>query len=79
MKLNRVFLSAESVIGYRDLKDNDELLTDYTYERISLIGDIKLVGGLSLNMLLSAEWEWHRIATNDSETYLLASSLMYSF
>ncbi|UCD65102.1 MAG: hypothetical protein JSW34_06640 [Candidatus Zixiibacteriota bacterium] len=79
MKLRRLFLSAESVTGHRDREDNNELLTDYYYERLNLIADATLFKGLALNVLFSTEWEWHSIATNDSRIYLLASNLTYSF
>ncbi|UCG61195.1 MAG: hypothetical protein JSV52_12840 [Candidatus Zixiibacteriota bacterium] len=77
IKAGTLFLAVESVLGRRDLKDNNELLTDYTYERLSLIGDLKLLKRLRLNVLFSAEWEWHQIPTNDSEIYLLSSSLTF--
>ncbi len=79
IKAGRLFLAVESVLGKRDLKDNNELITDYTFERVNLIGDLKIFKGLSLSALFSAEWEWHQIATNDSEIYLLSSSLTYGF
>ncbi len=77
IKAGALFLAVESVLGRRDLKDNNELLTDYTYERLSLIGDVKLLNRLRLNVLFSAEWEWHQISTNNSEIYLLSSSLTF--
>ncbi|MEW6411865.1 MAG: hypothetical protein AB1483_05250 [Candidatus Zixiibacteriota bacterium] len=74
---SRLFVSAESVLGYRDLKDNDDLITDYTYERVNLIGNTEIFKGLRFNVLFSAEWEWHTIATNDNKIFLVSSSLTY--
>lgn len=77
IKARKYFVSIESVIGRRDLKDNTDLLTDYTFERLNFIGDVKFFKRLSLNVFFSAEWEWHTISTNNSEIYLLSSSLAY--
>ncbi len=79
LKGSRLFVSTESVLGYRDLKDNDELITDYTYERVNVIGNAMIFKGLRFNILFSAEWEWHQIPTNDSKIFLLSSSLSYGF
>jgi hypothetical protein len=76
-KAGRLFLAVESVLGRRDLKDNNELLTDYTFERLNLIGDFRFLSRLSVNVLFSAEWEWHQISTNNSEIFLLSSSVAY--
>ncbi len=79
MKIRRYFASLESVTGYRNLKNENDLLTDFSYERLNLIGDLNLLGGLNLNLLFSAEWEWHEISTNNSTLFLLSSNLSYSF
>lgn len=77
IKAGKLFLAVESVLGRRDLKDNNELLTDYTYERVNVIADVRFFRRLTFNVLFSAEWEWHQISTNDSEIYLLSSSLTF--
>lgn len=77
IKAGRIFLSFESVLGRRDLKDNNELITDYTYERLSVIGNLKFLKGLSLNVLFSSEWEWHTLPNNDTQIFLLSSNLTY--
>ncbi len=77
IKAGKVFISVESVIGRRDVKDNTDLLTDHSFERLNLIGDVKFFKRLSLILFFSAEWEWHETSTNNSEIYLLSSSLAY--
>jgi len=77
IKAGKAFVSVESVIGRRDIRDNTELLTDHTFEQLNIIGDIKFLRRLSLNLFFSAEWEWHEISTNNTEIYLLSSSLAY--
>ena len=79
MKYNLLFSSFENMLGYRNLVENDELRTDFTFERINLLGDINIYRGLNFNFLFSAEWEWHNIKSNNSQIYLLSSSLSYSF
>jgi len=79
MKINLLFASLESVTGYRNQKYDNEIQTDYTFERLNLIGNLRLFKILDLNLFFSAEWEWHEIATNNSQIYLLSSSLTYNF
>jgi len=79
MKIDYLFASVESVLGYRDLKYENDLQSNFTYERLSIIGDLRIWGGLSANLLFSAEWEWHKKEGENSEIYLLSSNLNYSF
>ena len=79
MMINRLFLSAESTTGLRNLKYEDDLQSDYTFERVNLIGDLKIIAGLNLNFLMSAEWEWHSNSNENSALYLLSSNLTYTF
>lgn len=79
MMVNRLFLSTESTTGRRDLKYEDDLQTDYTFQRFNVIGDLKIYAGLTLNLLLSAEWEWHGDSSENSQLYLISSSLSYTF
>jgi len=79
MKVGRFFVSAESVTGHRNLRNGSELLTDHSFERLYFIGDLTLMRMLRLNLLFSAEWEWHDISTNNSSLYLLSTNLSYTF
>ena len=79
MMVNRLFLSAESTTGLRNLKYEDDLQSDYTFQRVNLIGDLKVFVGLNLSFLLSTEWEWHGNSTENSALYLLSSNLTYTF
>jgi hypothetical protein len=75
----RFFGSLESVLGQRNLNDLQELQTDFSFERLNLILDWKLVRGLSLNMLLSGEWEWHQLEEENNQILLVSSGIDYSF
>ena len=75
----RVFVSAESVTGRRSLTDESDYLTDFTFERINLLADLRLWRGLNFTALLSAEWEWHDQADENSRIMVLSSGLSYTF
>jgi len=56
------FLSVEPITGRRNLTDeatSDGHHTDFVVERLSLLADWLLAGHLNLNLLFSADWEWH--------------------
>lgn len=78
-KIDRIFLSAESISGFRNYYQNDELQTDFGFERLNLFGELKIYQGLDFNFLFSTEFEWHELKSNDTRIYLLSSSLTYSF
>ncbi|MEE8405502.1 MAG: hypothetical protein V3S17_08930 [candidate division Zixibacteria bacterium] len=78
LKAGRFFGSVESILGYRNLKIEDQLQTNFVYERITTIGNFQLGNGLNLNWLFSAEWEWHDLRQENSQIFLLSSSLSYS-
>ena len=74
-----VFGSIESVTGFRNLEKESSLQSDFSFERVNLIADWTLLGNLNLNILLSAEWEWHENRAENNRILLLSSSLSYSF
>jgi len=76
---SRFFGSLESILGYRNLKYESELQSNFTFERLSVIADWSIVGGLSLNFMFSAEWEWHDIQDENSQIFLLNSGFYYNF
>jgi hypothetical protein len=73
------FCSIESTLGYRNLKFDNELQSDFTFHRLSVIADLKLLSILTLSVLFSAEWEWHTIPEENSQIVLLSSNLSYAF
>ncbi len=74
-----LWLSVESSLGRRNQDEEEEFHSDFTFERLTVFGELTLATGLSLNALFSAEWEWHEVSTDDTRIYLLSSSLTYSF
>ena len=77
-----IFASLESVTGRRDLKDEgtgDDLHSDFTFERLNLLADCSIAGGLGLNLLFSADWEWHNNPEENSLLLLISTLLYYSF
>ena len=79
MKMDGLFCSIESILGYRNLKYENDLQSDFSFERLNIIADVKILSALSLNVLLSAEWEWHKRSEENSQIYLLSSNLSYAF
>ncbi|PWB76312.1 hypothetical protein C3F09_00550 [candidate division GN15 bacterium] len=75
----RLFASAESSTGHRNVRGETDYLSDFAYERISLLADWTVTSRINLNILAAAEWEWHDVATDDSRLLLISSSLTYSF
>lgn len=79
ISLGRFFASLESVLARRDLKYENDYQSDFTVERLSLIADLNIYASLNLNVLFSAEWEWHENKADNSRLFLLSSNLGYSF
>ena len=75
----RIFLSGESVTGRRSLTDESDFLSDFTFERLNLLADLRLWRGLNFTALLSAEWEWHDQSDENSRIVVLSSGLTYTF
>ena len=69
----------ESVLGYRNLKYVNGLQSNFIYERLNLIADWNIFGGLNFNIIFSAEWEWHENEEENSQIFLLSSGLKYRF
>jgi len=74
-----IFCSIESVTGARSLDLESDIRSDFVFERVMLIGDFDLTGGLGLSLLFSGEWEWHDRPEDNSRLFLLSSNLMYTF
>jgi len=78
LKAGRFFGSVESTLGYRNLSVEEQYYTNFMFERLNTIGNFTLFGGLNLNWLFSAEWEWHGIQQENSQIFLLSTNLTYS-
>ncbi|MGD8922133.1 MAG: hypothetical protein PVH24_02710, partial [Candidatus Zixiibacteriota bacterium] len=79
MRAGNLFGSLESYTGVRNLRSESSLQSDFRYERINLIGDWNITRALNLNVLLSAEWEWHDSTAENNNILLLSSGLSYTF
>jgi len=79
MNPGKILLSLESTIGIRNLEFESDLQTDFVFERVNLINDFNVINDLNLNLIFSAEWEWHHDKEDNNEIYLLSSSLIYKF
>ncbi len=75
----KYFVSLETVLGVRNLKESNDLQTDFSFLRVNLLGDVTILHNIDFNILFSTELEHHDIKTNDSRIYLLSSSLTYQF
>ena len=78
-RLGKIFGSLESTSGYRNLLTEDDFQSDFYFERVNLLADAKLTGGLRFDILFAGEWEWHRVSTDDSRIFLFNSGLTYYF
>ncbi|MEW5796773.1 MAG: hypothetical protein AB1772_10490 [Candidatus Zixiibacteriota bacterium] len=79
---SQVFGSLETVAGVRDRREvgtDQTSYSDFVFERLSLLGDWTPANGLSLNVLLSVDWEWHDNPDQNSRLVLLTSNLVYAF
>ncbi len=77
--LSGIFLSAQSQLGRRSWRNELSLNSDFVFNRIFVLFDLSIVQSLSLNSLVSAEWEWHDDPQDDSRLYLLSTMLTFEF
>lgn len=75
----RAFFLVENQLGRRSYRSEPLYYSDFIFDRASLIGTFKIFAALSLDVLFSAEWEWHEIDSDDSRLYLLSTGLTYTF
>lgn len=75
---NQIFMMMENQIGQRDYINEPDFYSDFIFYRLSLIGSMKIMDKLTLDMMTSAEWEFHKVSSDDSRLYLLSGSLIYS-
>jgi hypothetical protein len=78
----QLLASLESITGRRDLRDEgtaDLVQTDFTFERVNLLVDWLIADRWGVNLLLSTEWEWHEISSENNRMALFSSGLTYAF
>ncbi|MFH2037667.1 MAG: hypothetical protein ABIJ45_14800 [Candidatus Zixiibacteriota bacterium] len=76
---NRLTLFIDNEVGLRGFKNESDVFSNYTFERIDLIGNFKILQNLGLDLIFSGEWEWHENSDNNNRLFLVSSSLFYSF
>lgn len=76
---NSLFATLQSVTGKHKLKQQSETSSSYTFQRIALMGDGRVVGRLSVSLFWSVEWEWHDRASDDTFSHFFSASLSQSF
>lgn len=75
----QVMLLFENEIGRRSYPNQPEFYSDFTFERVSLIGNVAIWKALALDIIFSSEWQWHALDADDNRIYLLSSSLTFTF
>lgn len=78
ISLNGGLILVENQLGFRDYQATQVYTSDFLFDRLSLIGSLNLWAGLSFDLFLSAEWEWHKIDSDDNTIYLITSALSYT-
>ncbi|MBD3402151.1 hypothetical protein GF420_04595 [candidate division GN15 bacterium] len=79
VSLSGAFLALEAAGGYRNLRFDDDFQSDFWYHRLVFIGDAPIWGALGFDALVSAEWEWHEVDSEDNRLYLVTANLTYDF
>jgi hypothetical protein len=80
-----VWLSASYEPGKRSYRtfdaarDEPTVYSDYTYQRVSLLANIRLLDGVSLNAFADVQPEDHEREGDDATATLVSVSLTYSF
>ncbi|MBU8932545.1 MAG: hypothetical protein KOO62_00925 [candidate division Zixibacteria bacterium] len=74
-----VFGSIQSILGRRNLSFENDLQTNFTFQRLDLLAEIRIISVLNLSILGSAEWEWHSQGQGRTALYLISTGLTYSF
>ena len=69
----------ESTLGHRNIYGEAELQSDFVFHRLNCVFDWRFWGAVSFNSMLSAEWEWHENAEENSQLFLVSSWLTCRF
>jgi hypothetical protein len=78
-QIEKAFIMFENQFGRRTYRNDPLFYSDFDFLRLNLIANIRVLSGLSFDVIFSADWEWHRIKSDDSRLYLLSAGLTYSF
>ncbi len=79
MGLAGLLILLENQTGYRAYRVDPFYTSDFAFDRLTVIGSLGLIKPLTLDIFFSAEWEWHRIQSDDNRIYLIAASLACAF
>ena len=69
----------ESTLGHRNIYSEAELQSDFVFHRFNFMVDWRFGQKVSLNAMISAEWEWHDHREENSQLYLVSSWLTCRF
>jgi hypothetical protein len=76
---SNLIASLQSVTGERDIYQESNTQSDYHFQRLTVIGDGRLIGRLSFSLFWSIEWEWHDRRSDDAFSHLLSASVSQAF
>lgn len=73
-----LMLTAENLLGYRDIETPGSFLTDHWINRLSWFSTFQITSSLKLDIIGSVEREWHDQQVDDNTFYLLNTRLSHS-
>jgi len=71
--------SLQSVTGERDIYQESDTQSDYRFQRLTVIGDGRIIGSLSVSLFWAIEWEWHDRQSDNAFSHLLSASVSQAF
>ena len=75
-----IWLDFSYELGKRNYDyEGDDVYSDYTLHRLSLLGDMELRSNLRLTVLASIDWEQHTEQADNTTLYFINCSLEYEF
>ena len=75
-----VWLDFSYELGRRNyVYEGDEVYSDYTLHRVSLLGDAEIRANLRLTVLASIDWERHTDKADNTALYFISCNLEYDF
>lgn len=74
-----IFIFLDNQVGHRKYRNNPLFYSNFIFDRLSLIGSLTIFEDLNADLLLSGEWEWHSVESDNSRLYLLSLNLTYTF
>ena len=73
-----LFFIFENEFGRRAYRNEPDYTSDFIFDRVNLIASLNIYKGLSADILLTTDWEWHEIDSDNSRIYLISAGLSYS-